>query len=141
MAVAAGAGAGLQVLGSIGSTIANVQASDVNAKSLDRQAESQEQQAAFDEMQQRRQNKFLLGDAIAQGAASGVAITSGSPLLHELDRVKQTEMQALNIRYSGQNAANSSRFQSRMTRRQIPFQLIGGAAQAGSSILSSYVQK
>lgn len=139
--MAAAAAGGMQVLGTVGSTIANVQASDVNAKALDAQARSQLQQAEFDETQQRRENKFFLGDAIAKGAASGVAITSGSPLLHELDRVKQTEMQALNIRYRGQNEANASRFQSRMTRRQIPFQIIGGAAQAGSSILSSYAAK
>lgn len=136
-----GVGAGLQVLGSVGSTIVNVQASDVNAKQLDAKARSIDQQTDFDVMQQRRDNTLFLGEQNANAVASGVAITSGSPLLKELDRVKQTEMQAQNIRASGQNAAAATRFQSKMTRRQIPFQIFGGAAQAGSSILSSYATK
>lgn len=132
--MAAAAGLGLGLIGNIGSTIANVQTADVNAKSLDAQARSEEAQAAFQETQQRRENQFYLGNAVAKTAASGVAITSGSPLLHELDRVKQTEIQALNIRYQGQNAANASRFQSRMVRRQIPWQILTGIAGAGSSL-------
>lgn len=135
--MAAAAGAGLGILGSVGSTIANVQAAYVTAKSLDARARSIEQQAAFDETQQRRTNKLYLGQSNADAAASGVAITSGSPLLHELDRVKQTEIEGQNIRISGQNAEAATRFQLRMVRKQIPFQIIGGAAQAGS-ILSMY---
>ncbi len=136
--MAAAAGMGLGLIGNIGSTIANVQTSDVNAKMLDAQARSEEANAAFQETQQRRENQFFLGDAIAKGAASGVAITSGSPLLHELDRVKQTEMQALNIRAQGQNQAASTRFQSRMVRRQIPWQILTGITGAGSSLMSGY---
>lgn len=95
---------------------------------------------AGDERQQRRLNALYRGAAIAKGAASGVAIASGSPLLHELDRVRQTEIEALNIRLRGQNAAVATRFQSRMTRKQIPWQILGGVTQAGSSILSSYAR-
>jgi hypothetical protein len=136
--MAAAAGMGLGVLGAVGSTASNVMASDVNAKSLDAKARSIEAQAAFDETQQRRKAGFMLGEANAIGAASGVAITSGSPLLHELDRVKQTEIEAQNIRASGATAAASARFQSKMWRRQIPFDILGGVAGAGKSILSSY---
>lgn len=139
--MAAAAGAGLGILGAVGSTIGQVQATDVNAKSLDAQARSIDQQTDFEVMQQKRQNKLFLGEQNANAAASGVAITSGSPLLKELDRVKQTEMQAQNIRIKGQNEAASTRFQSRMTRRQIPFQILGGVASAGGSILSSYAGK
>jgi hypothetical protein len=136
--MAAAAGMGLGMLGTLGSTAANVQASDVNAKILDTRARSIDAQTEFDVMQQRRKAGLYLGEANATAAASGVAITSGSPLLHELDRVKQTEIEAQNIRAQGQNAAASTRFQSQMTRRQIPFQILGGVANAGKTILSSY---
>jgi hypothetical protein len=139
--MAAAAGAGLGVLGAVGSTAANVQASDVNAKILDTRARSIEAQTDFDVTQQRRKAALYLGESNAAAAASGVAITSGSPLLHELDRVKQTEIEAQNIRAQGQTAAASTRFQSKIMRRQIPFQIMGGVAQAGSSILSSYANK
>jgi hypothetical protein len=135
--MAAAAGMGVGMLGTIGSTIGNVETSDVNAKILDTQARSIDAQTDFNVMQARRKNALLLGEANATGAAGGVAITSGSPLLHELDRVKQTEIEAQNIRAQGQNEAAATRFGSRMTRRQIPFQILGGVAQGGS-ILSQY---
>jgi len=137
-AAAGGIGMGLGILGSIGSTIANVQASDVQAKALDAEARSVKAQTEFEEEQQRRKNRLLLGQANAQAAASGIDISSGSPLLLELDRVKQTEIEALNIRRSGENKVAALNFQRRLVRRQIPFQILGGLAQGGS-ILSSYV--
>jgi len=135
--MAAAAGMGLGVIGAVGSAAANVRASDVNAKILDARARSIDGQTDFDVMQQRRKASLYMGEATATAAASGVAITSGSPLLHELDRVKQTEIEAQNIRAQGVNAAASTRFGSRIERGQIPFQILGGVAQSGS-ILSQY---
>lgn len=123
-------------LGTIGQTSSSVIAQDVNAKSLDSEGRSIADQAAFDERQQRRLSRLSMGQAIAQGAASGVAITSGSPLLQELDRVKQNEIEALSIRRLGQIGQSTKRFQSRMTRKQIPFTILGGAAQLGSQATS-----
>jgi len=134
--MASGVGTSLQLLGAVGSTASNVIASDVNAKSLDAQARSIDAQTDFNVMQQRRQNKLFLGQSNADAAASGVAITSGSPLLKELDRVKQTEIEAQNIRAKGMNEAAATRFQSKMVRKQIPFKIVAGGAQVGS-ILSN----
>lgn len=120
------------MLGTIGETVSNVQSLDVQAKSLDAEGRSIAERAAFDERQQRRTNRLRLGEGIAHGAASGVAITSGSPLLHELDRVKQTEIEALSIRRQGEIGVAQKRFASRMTRRQIPFAILGGVAKLGS---------
>ena len=120
----------------MGSTIANVQAVDVTAKQLDAKARSIDVQIDFDVMQQRRQNKFFLGQANADATASWVCDHRGQPVAQRI-RVKHTEIQAQNIRASGQNAAASTQFQSQMPRRQIPFHIIGGVAQAGGTILSS----
>ncbi len=130
----AAAAAGLGVIGAVGSTVSNVMASTTTADMLDRQAESEVAQAEFEERQQRRLNRLSQGEAIAKTAASGVVLSSGSPLLHELDRIKQGEIEALNIRARGQNQAKQTRFQSRLTRRQIPFQILQGVTQAGGAV-------
>jgi hypothetical protein len=135
--MASAAGAGLGILGTVAQTAGDVMASDVQAKSLDAEARSVQAQAQFDETQTRRRNALMLGDANKQTAASGVSMSSGSPLLHELDRIKQSEIEALNIRRQGQNAVASLNFQRRLVRRQIPFQIAGGVAQSGS-ILSRF---
>lgn len=133
MAQAVGAlGSVVGSAGTVGETASNVIAQDVQAKAFDAEGRSIAEQAAFDERQQRRANRLMLGEGVAKGAASGVAITSGSPLLQELDRVKQTEIEALSIRRQGEIGQSVKRFQSRMTRKQIPFTILGGAAKLGS---------
>jgi len=138
MAAAAGIGAALAVVGAVGGTASNVTALDVQSKSLDAEGRSIAEQAAFDERQKRRQNRLMLGEGIAKGAASGVAITSGSPLLHELDRVRQTEIEALSIRRAGEIGQAQKRFASRMARRQIPFEILGGVTKIGSQVAGAY---
>jgi hypothetical protein len=128
----AAAAAALQVVGAVGETAANVSASDVNAKGLDAQARSIDQQTTFDVTQEQRRNRLMLGKGIARGAASGVSISSGSPLLHELDRVKQASIQEQSIQRSGNINAANTRFASRMERRKIPFQILAGVTKIGS---------
>jgi hypothetical protein len=141
MQAAPAIGASLGGLGKIGSTVSNVQALDVQAKSLDAEGRSIAEQAAFDERQQRRKNRLMLGEGVARSAASGVAITSGSPLLHELDRVKQTEIEALSIRRQGEIGVAQKRFASRLTRRQIPFEILGGVTKLGSQAAGAFAGK
>jgi len=141
MAAAAGAvGMGMGILGQAGSTFSNVQATRTNAKGLELEAKSIEMQAAFDERQQRRLNKLEQGKANTIAAASGIDISSGSPLLMELDRVKQGEIEALSIRRAGAMGAASKRFAARMERRSIPWKILGGVTQSGS-ILSQYAAR
>ena len=137
--MAAGAGAAIQGIGTAASTVGSLQTIAEQRKMLKSEALSVEQQAAFDETQTRRQNKLFLGEANAIGAASGVDISSGSPLLHELDRIKQTEIEALNIRRGAQNRVNAINFQRKMLKRQRAFEVVKGAA-GGGSILSSYAR-
>ena len=131
---------GLPILGSAASTFGQVQARDVNAKVLSEEAKSTEQAAAYDEGQYRRQAHLALGEANAQGAASGTQAGSGSSMFLELDRVKQAETEALNIRRTGALKAQGLRFASKLERRKIPFDIIGGVAGAGSSAVSGFSQ-
>lgn len=125
----------MQMAGSAGGTIAKVQEADLTAKSLQSEARSIEAQAAFDETQQRRKNRLMLGEANAQAAASGVQISSGSPLLMELDRVKQSEIEALSIRRAGSIQAEGRRYGARLARRSIPYTILGGIMGAGGSAM------
>lgn len=126
--------AGMQLVGTAAGTAAKVQEADLTAKGLQSEARSIEAQAAFDETQQRRKNRLMLGEANAQAAASGIDISSGSPLLLELDRVKQAEIEALSIRRAGGIAAESRRYGARLARRSIPYTILGGILQGGSGL-------
>lgn len=129
---------GLGLAGVAGQTLGNVKALDTNADILEQEARQTEMNAAYDERQQRRLNKFAAGEANANVAASGLSLSSGSPLLMELDRAKQQEMEALNIRRGGAMEAQSKRFRSDVLQGQKTNAIFTGAAQGGS-ILSQYV--
>ena len=115
-------------------------ARDANAKGLAAEAVSAEQNAAYQEGNFRRQATLVQGEANAQAAASGVSLTSGTTLFHELDRAKQAEIEALNIRRTGQVQAQGLRFASKMERRKIPFDIIGGVTGSGASAVGGYSQ-
>lgn len=135
----AAAAAAVSAIGAITSTIGKTQAADVQAKALDRQAESIDDTTNLQVQQQNRRNRLLQGQANATAAASGLSLTSGTPLLMELDRAKQGAIESQSIRRQGTMDANTARFNSRMTRRQIPFDIIGGISGGGGSILSQYM--
>lgn len=141
MAALAGAiGPMMSVVGTAGQTASSIMATDVQAKSLQAEGRSITEQAKFDERQSRRESSLYRGKANATVAASGVSLSSGSPLLMELDRAKQTEIQALSIRRAGVMARSAKDFEARMVRRQIPWQILGGVTKTGS-ILSGYAAK
>ena len=131
MAAAAAAGAG--VAGSLLGTVGKVQEADLTAKSLQSEARSIEEQSAFDARQQQRRNRLVQGEANAQAAASGVSLSSGSPLLLELDRVKQGEIERQSIIRAGSVAAAGRRYGARLARRSIPYTILGGILGAGSA--------
>ena len=134
MAQAAGLiGMGTQLLGTGAGTVGNVMSADVNAKIQDIQSHTIAENAAFDERQFRRKSQIAQGANTAVAAASGVDITRGSSLFQSLDFAKQSEIEAQSIRRAGKIESDAFKFQSRMTRRQIPFDIIGGVAGAFGS--------
>ena len=131
----------LMVAGTVGSTLSQIQQARGQASALRSEAKSIKYQSQFEERQARRQSRMLIGKQIATGAASGVDIATGSPLFMELDSVREAELEALNIRNQGRNAAASRKFGARMATRQIPGMILGGAANlARDSILSQWVK-
>ena len=133
-------GAGMQLAGAAGSTMANVRAANAQASGLEFEARTIEDQAKFDARQERRRQRILQGQGNAIAAASGLDVTSGSPLLMELDRVRQGEIEAQSIERSGKIGAMTKRYGADLARGSIPYSIFGGAMQGGS-ILTNYMMR
>ena len=139
----------LAVVGTAVTTYAAVQGAEAQAsaaraekKFRERAAQSERDAAAFEEAQFRNRVRHVLGQQQAIGAAAGIETTTGSPLLNELDAVRQGELQALSIRQSGATraysqdfAAAEADFMARYAQGRVPGIIAGGVAQAGSSVL------
>jgi hypothetical protein len=178
-AIAAIVGAGAAIAGTAVTTIAatrqaqqqsyaaEAQASEIEATSqinqqlADAEAQNQISAAEYDEHQFRRRAALLMGKQAAIYGASGVDPSSGSPLVMTLDTVRQAEMEAQNIKRSGQMGASSTLFRaqanarasefeanlqrwvSQNTRGQIPYMALGGGLSAlgqGTSALSQWMR-
>ena len=142
--VAAVAGTTISVVSSIQQQNAASEAARAEAAAREAEAQSARESAAYEERQFRRRAALLIGKQNALAAATGLDISSGSPLIAELDTVQQTELEALNIRRTGAVSASSKEFEARLSnlrgsyaRSNIPFIAAGGALRAGSSILGS----
>lgn len=101
--------------------------------------------AAFEEGQFRRKLRMLLGKQTAITAASGISTQYGSPLYTEIDTAEQGELEALQIRAGGLQAAagklferNVAEFQAENARSSIPWLIAGGVMQGASSAVGTY---
>lgn len=115
------------------------------SKYREQEAESIRQSSAYEERQYRRRVAILLGKQNAIAAATGTDPTQGSPLLMELDNVKQGELEALNIRRTGQMGASAREYEARLARQrasyasdQKGYAIAGGVLQASRSVLSTW---
>jgi hypothetical protein len=133
-------GAGVQLAGAVGSTLANIKAAKANAAGLEYEAQNIEANTAFEARQERRRQRILQGEANAITAASGLDPTSGSPLLLELDRVRQGAMEVESIKRAGRVAATTRRYGADLQKGSIPYSILGGVAQGGS-ILTNYMMR
>jgi hypothetical protein len=123
----------MQLAGTAMDTTSKVMAADTNAKVLDAQARGIEEDTHFQLRQFGREAKLKAGSNVAQAAASGVDITKGSPLFAELDFAKQAAIESESIRRSGKMGYDSKKFQSRLAKQQMTFNLINGVTGAFGS--------
>lgn len=125
---------GMGLVGSALTTNARVQSAKSNANLSEMEAQSLEQAAQYNAMQANRQHKLAQGSANAQVAASGVSVSSGSPLFMELDRVKQGALDVAAIKRSGDVAASGKRYEGQLYKSSIPGIYAGGVASAGTAL-------
>lgn len=102
-----------------------------NAEAARMAAKSAQEQAAIVEAQQREASKRLMATARARLGTTGVMV-EGSPLQVLTESARQAEMDALNVRYTGQLNATALRSQAKLYEKQIPFTILGGVLKAGS---------
>ena len=145
----------VSVAGTVASTVSSIRQQQSQAAFAEAEAEFREQEAAsvreaaeFEETQFRKRAARVVAKQRAIGAAAGFDISSGSPLLMELESTREEEIEAQNIRRTGRVSAagklfqaKMSKFEARLSRGAIPGIAIGGAAKAGRTILDFYIKK
>lgn len=125
--------------GTAGQTKASVEAANARAAVARLEAESIRQKAAFDEQQARRRALLIMGKTRAITAAGGVDLSRGSPLFVDLDNTRQMEIEALNIRRSGELGASAKEYEATLAKSSVPGTILAGAATGTGSILSSWL--
>src|SRR3990170_4448062 len=136
---------GVTLLAIAGQTYSSVQAAESQAKAYESEekareveAESMRQAAAYEEQQYRYRTAIAASKGRAIGAAAGLDISFGSPLFMDIENARQREIEALNIRRTGEVSASGKLYEARMagygaraTRAGVPGIVMGGVAQAG----------
>jgi len=145
-AIAAVIGTAVSTYAAYAQSQAQQEAAKTEAGFRRQEAESARESAAYEERQQRRRMTLLLGMQNAILEATGVDTTSGSPLLLELDSVRQAELDAQNTRRTGEVSAFGSEFQARLARQRAAaagtsggFAVAGGVLKA-TSILGQWAE-
>lgn len=113
----AGAGAGAYFAGVYLSAVGKYQEGKQAKQAHDYNAEVAEQKAEYEEAQARKRWKRLMGTQLALYAKAGVDISSGSPLLILSSQAGEAELEALNIRYAGENEASMQRWYGKKAKR------------------------
>lgn len=142
---ASGIGTALQALGlvaSVGGSLAGAKASEnvsnYNVKVAENNATAERQRAAYDAGLQRDQVRRVVGAQRAAGAASGLDITSGTPVAVLGDTAKQGELDVLARLYSGESAATAYQNDARRMKAEGRAQKQAGFINAGTSLLSGF---
>jgi hypothetical protein len=135
------AGAAMSAIGALSAASAQKNAADYNADVAKRNALIARQQASANEAAQRRDASRALGKMRAGYGASGVVGSEGTPLDVLEDSVATAELDALNIRYSGELEAMGYQDEARLQKMRGKAAMREGYFKAGSAILggmSSY---
>lgn len=117
----------------IASAVQNSRQANAEAKAIGKQTE-------MDVAAERRQNEELLSKQRALGAASGVDITSGSPLETALKAAYEGEMNAQKIQYQGDLRKQSKKFEARQYQNSIYGTAVGGLLNS-ASLLGRFANK
>jgi hypothetical protein len=125
-ATTAAAGTAVSAVGQVKAGNAAKNVGEYNASVDEQNAQNSLADATTSEAQQRVRDSHVIAAGRAIAGASGVDVNSGSPLDVQAENQKQAEMNALNIRRSGQTRAQAFIADAQSQRMQ------GKNAQAAS---------
>ena len=129
---------GLALAAVAGQTFAGVQQAETEAEFAEAEGVAAREKAAFEERQFRKRARITQAKSVAIGAAAGFDITSGSTLLQELENARESEIEALTIRRTGEITEATKRFEAKIARRSKTGIILGGVAQ-GATVLSQFI--
>lgn len=136
-------GSVISAVGAVSQASAAAKAADYNAKVAEKNAAIAKQNALADEQAKRRETQSILGRSRAAIGASGLAVV-GTPLDVLSETAALGELDALTIRYNGENNAQSYKQDAELERMRgrsaktrgffgAASHLIGGLSDAASS--------
>jgi hypothetical protein len=127
-------------VGIAGQTLASMRAGRLEAGMAEAEAASIREAAAAEEAQSRRASARAMAKGRAIGAAAGLDLASGSPLLLDLENAKQAELEAQRIRRRGEQLAFAKTLEARMARRGAEAAVFTGLTQ-GASLLATWLPR
>lgn len=127
-------GAGVQAMGAMAQANAQASAAEYNAKVAERNATIAKQNAVQEEATKRRETRKVLGSQAAAVGASGLAM-QGSPLDVLGETAAMGELDALTIRYNGDNNTESYRQDAQLERMKAKNARTAGAIGAASALI------
>ena len=133
-----GIGTAVSVISSISEGRAASDQADFQAATTRQQAVREREIAGDEEDDFRRQQRRVLAQRRAEGGASGVDRSTGSPLLATEDFIGETELQAQRIRAGGNASAQRLNQQADLTSAAGSSAKTRGFARAGSSLLTGF---
>ena len=131
-------GLGVSAVGTVAGGIQSQKVADYNAKVAENNAASARQDAAYEAGLQREQVRRAVGAQRAAGAASGLDITSGTPVAVLGDTAKAGEMDVLARLYAGESAAVDYQNDAARFRAEGKAAKTAGFINAGTSLLSGF---
>lgn len=128
---------GLQAFSSLTAALDRFGAARNEAKMLGENARRTEYDGAIQGQEMRRESRAAIGEQLAAGAASGVAIGTGSALDLIGESAQEAEFEILNLRRQAADQAAGLRYQAKVIRRGATAQLFRDVINIGTQAASA----
>jgi hypothetical protein len=128
----------VSAVGSMASGAAQANAANAQAAAYDRQAAAERIQANYNADRQRDKSIKLISSQRAAFGASGVDMSSGSPLDVIADTTRETELDVSAIRWNGEIKAQNFEMQAGASRAKASAAQTGGLFGAISPLIKGF---
>jgi hypothetical protein len=127
----------LQAFSSVMGAVEKYGAARQEARALDENARRTDYDGAIQGQEMRMESRAAIGEQLAAGAASGVAIGTGSALDLIGESAQEAEFEILNLRRQAADQSANLRYQAKVTRRGATSALFRDLINTGSQAASA----